>query len=897
MRFAGKLILLILTIMLAIIIPVVYFSFHSGNRILESEIKSNLESYAFNTSAAMDRVLFDRYSDIKVIASGPFFSSRSSTPKQITERMIQYRNTYKYYISLSFFDLNGARIADTEGLSIGKKLDTKSRYWEEVLKDGVSAASDISIDDELKIPVIYFASLVKDKDGMPFGVVVARMPIAKLYEITEKSYLVESNRLNPDIDLADENGLLIYSNHNKKGVLKENLFNIDNTVKDWVDGNLGDVVSFKPIGGDFLYFFSREKGYLDFKGNNWTLVIKIKTEVAFAPIIAYEKKLLLIVIPIAVVAILLVIVFSYLFSNPIVRLRNAAREVAKGNFDVKVKFKSKDEIGQFAESFNSMIESLKKSRQTIENNTKTLEKKVEQRTKEYQQAARKALVADSAKSEFLANMSHEIRTPMNAIMGFSEILKEQLIEPKYLEYIDIIITSGKTLLGLINDILDLSKIEAGKLEFQYKPVDPHSLFGDITKIFAVKIKNQGLRLITDIDDKLPAALLLDEVRMRQILFNLVGNAVKFTSEGYIELKVKGIFHPDRSKIDLIFSIKDTGIGISQEDKKIIFDAFEQSKGQSTKQYGGTGLGLAITKKLVELMNGEISVDSIVGKGSIFRIKIKEVSVASVEHGIEEKELEIEEISFYNQKVLVVDDIQSNRLMLNEILSIYGLNILEATNGKEAINIAQSGNPDIILMDLRMPVMDGYEAIRILKGDSKLKIIPVIVLTASAMKTSEEDIKKIGSNGYLRKPISRPELLAELKKYLKYEIIPKEVKILGAAQQPEVVTKGKNGIRSEGGFKEILQEKLPEMSAEKLPDLIDKLENEIFAKYSKIKKEFIINDIEDFAKEIGELGAQYGTSILSDWGSKLSLQASNFDLENLSGTLNEFENILNKIKSF
>ena len=495
-----------------------------------------------------------------------------------------------------------------------------------------------------------------------------------------------------------------------------------------------------------------------------------------------------------------------------------------------------------------------------------------------EKSAHKALVADSAKSEFLANMSHEIRTPMNAIMGFSEILKEQLSEPKYLEYIDIIITSGKTLLGLINDILDLSKIEAGKMEFQYRPVDPHALFGDIAKIFAGKIKNKGLRLITEIDGKLPASLLLDEVRIRQILFNLVGNAVKFTAEGYIELKVKGVFHPDRSKIDLIFSVKDTGIGISQDDKKVIFDAFTQSKGQSTKKYGGTGLGLAITKKLVELMNGEISVDSIVGKGSIFKVIIKEVFVASVDHDIDEKKLLIEDISFHNQKILVVDDIQSNRLLLNEILSIYGLHVLEAANGKEAINIARSNNPDIILMDLRMPVMDGYEAIKILKSDSKLKSIPVIVLTASAMKTSEEDIKKINSDGYLRKPISRPELLAELKKYLKYEIIPKDEITSGAAQQVEAVIKGKTGIK-------------------KLPELINRLENEISIKYVKLKKEFIINDIEDFAEEIGELGGKYGASILSDWGKKLSVQSSSFDLENLTATFDEFENILNKIKIF
>jgi PAS domain S-box-containing protein len=504
-----------------------------------------------------------------------------------------------------------------------------------------------------------------------------------------------------------------------------------------------------------------------------------------------------------------------------------------------------------------------------------------------------AEAATVAKSEFLANMSHEIRTPMNAIMGFSEILREQVNDPKYIGYIDIILSSGKSLLGLINDILDLSKIEAGKLEFQYKPVDPHTLFRDISKIFEFKIKDKGLRLITDIDGKLPPSLLIDEVRIRQILFNLVGNAVKFTPSGYIELKVKGVFYPDRSKIDLIFSVKDTGIGIGHDDKKIIFDAFQQSMGQSTKQYGGTGLGLAITKKLVELMNGEITVDSIVGKGSIFKIKIKEVSVAAVGHDAQERKTEYENINFYNRKVLVVDDIESNRMVLSEILKTYGLDVLEAKNGKEAINIAGKINPDIILMDLRMPVMDGYEAIKILKNDSKLKGIPVIVLTASAMKTSDADIKKINSDGYIRKPISRLELLAELKKYLKFEKIPKDEKVPGAPDG-ETSDKGTAVLKQANSLNDF--RRLPESVVKKLPELISRLENGISVKFGKLKKEFIINDIEDFAKNIQKLGKEYGVSMLFNWGEKLSTQADSFDLENLTLTLNEFESILNNIKS-
>jgi PAS domain S-box-containing protein len=498
---------------------------------------------------------------------------------------------------------------------------------------------------------------------------------------------------------------------------------------------------------------------------------------------------------------------------------------------------------------------------------------------EAEKSAVKAMEADRAKSEFLANMSHEIRTPLNAILGFSEILKEQLEDPKYSKFTDTIITSGKTLLGLINDILDLSKIEAGKIDFQHRPVDPQALFNDIARIFEIKVKDKGLKFLTDIDEKLPASLLLDEVRVRQILFNLVGNAVKFTDEGYVKLKVKGVFYPDRSKIDLIFSVKDTGIGISEEDKRIIFNVFKQSSGQSMKKYGGTGLGLAITKRLVEMMNGAISVESAIGKGSVFKIKMKEISVASLDPDFELKRSQAEDILFCGQKVLVVDDIESNRMLLNEILSVYGLKVIEAVNGKEALNMAANKKPDIILMDLRMPVMDGYEAIRILKASKNLNKIPVIVLTASAMRSTEEDIKKIKCDGYIRKPVSRYELISELKKYLEFN--DKNVNI------PE---------------EKVLSDKRPviikqyESSAATTSKIIEKLENDFLKRIEKIKKEFVINDIEDFAKELQEFGELHGLEEIRCWSSRLSEQAANFDLGNLQGTLGQFNEILNKIKN-
>jgi len=205
-------------------------------------------------------------------------------------------------------------------------------------------------------------------------------------------------------------------------------------------------------------------------------------------------------------------------------------------------------------------------------------------------------------------------------------------------------------------ILDLSKIEADKLEIKLGPVNPKELFNDIAKIFSSKIDSKGLEFVTKIDESLPSSILIDEVRVRQILFNLVGNAVKFTSSGFIELAVKGRFYKDRSKIDLIFTVKDTGIGILKQDAEIIFDAFRQSAAHDTKKYGGTGLGLTITKRLVELMGGSIDVDSTEGKGSVFKVTIKNVGIATLESDSVLNADSILNVKFKNQKVLIADDV-------------------------------------------------------------------------------------------------------------------------------------------------------------------------------------------------------------------------------------------------
>jgi len=248
----------------------------------------------------------------------------------------------------------------------------------------------------------------------------------------------------------------------------------------------------------------------------------------------------------------------------------------------------------------------------------------------FENATLRAENANKAKSEFLANMSHEIRTPMNAIIGFTELLNEQISEPRLKSYVKTIHSAGNTLLTLINDILDLSKIESGKLQIKKTPTNIYNLSNELGNIFMMSVKNKTLDLIIDLEEGIPQSLLIDEIRLRQVLLNLIGNAVKFTENGYIKLSLKA-FNIDvhHSKLDIEILVEDTGVGIAANQLLKIFNEFEQTEGQDNRKFGGTGLGLSISKRLCEMMDGKISVTSEEGKGSTFKVHLYSIDISSV----------------------------------------------------------------------------------------------------------------------------------------------------------------------------------------------------------------------------------------------------------------------------
>lgn len=369
--------------------------------------------------------------------------------------------------------------------------------------------------------------------------------------------------------------------------------------------------------------------------------------------------------------------------------------------------------------------------------------------------------ANQIKSEFLANISHEIRTPLNAIIGYGELLNAQVKEARIKTYAQSIQTAGRSLLRLINDILDLSKIEAGKLDIEFEPAAVSDIVNEIAQIFQMKLSDKKIALEIQIDPAIPRTLLLDETRIRQVFLNLVGNAIKFTDIGQITIKIQQELsnYPDR--ITLKIAIADTGIGIAKDQQQIIFESFHQV---GPRKYGGTGLGLAICRKLIEMMGGTIRLSSELGKGSVFEITLPDVIISESTPVLVADTPLTEDVCFEPSTVLIVDDTPSNRSMLREFLVTKRIQVVEAANGFEAVVMAQEYQPDLIITDLRMPILDGVEACQELKKDPRTSRIPVIALTASVTRPAQKKIQSLFAD-VLQKPVDFNRLMKGLKRYL------------------------------------------------------------------------------------------------------------------------------------
>jgi PAS domain S-box-containing protein len=482
--------------------------------------------------------------------------------------------------------------------------------------------------------------------------------------------------------------------------------------------------------------------------------------------------------------------------------------------------------------------------------------------------------ANKAKSDFLANMSHEIRTPMNAIIGYSELLQQTLTNPKHRTQIESIRSSSKSLLGIINDILDISKIEAGKMKLENDFFDIRRALNDVKQLFTKKLIEKDLPLDLEIGADVPSELMLDETRLNQILVNLLGNSLKFTHKGRIYVSISMI-PQSLQLIDVIIKVGDTGIGIAKEEQANVFDPFYQTNGHAQKKYGGTGLGLAITKRFVVMMGGTIELWSEPGVGTEFTITIPNVLCRSEANSAKAEVPVFIDYQFSKATVLVADDDNENRNLMYDILGQFSIDVVSATNGAEAVRMAIETLPDLILMDLRMPEKNGYEATSDIKGNNRTSHIPIVAISASPDVKISPELNVGLFDDYIPKPIPIHRLLAVLTTYL-----------------PQ-----KNDRRKMVSYSNDVIQPLAmndELRAS-FPRLMKSLETKYMVDYQQAMQSPNLEQLEVFGRELELTGVTTACDYLADFGKRIANFAEAGELGQVMDSLKSYTNLVNDLR--
>ena len=477
-----------------------------------------------------------------------------------------------------------------------------------------------------------------------------------------------------------------------------------------------------------------------------------------------------------------------LLARPLTLLQQGITSVRQGKFEPIQVSRTRDEIEYLGESFNRMIEELAVSHQEIRRHGELLEDRIHQRTEDLEKAMRAALAASQAKSEFLANMSHELRTPMNGLLGMLDVVLDSPVEPEQRDHLETAQRCAYSLLALLNDILDLSKIEAGKMMLENIPFNVRTVLEDCVKSYHATAAQKKIALHFELDLSAPTQIFGDPLRLRQVAANLLSNAVKFTDRGWVCLRLSS--QPDSSKSDsskndsakndsannepgsrvnMIIAVSDTGPGIEAEKLPFIFDKFTQADGSITRKYGGTGLGLAITRRLTGMQGGQVQVESKVGKGSTFTVTIPCELVKTPQSAPAERPREIaaRHGAASAARVLLVEDNVVNQKVVMAILRKQGFHIDVANDGREALNKleASGGDYHLVLMDIQMPVLDGLETTRAIRRDPRWQNLPIIAMTAHAMNGDRERCLQAGMNAYISKPVQPAHLVSMVETHL------------------------------------------------------------------------------------------------------------------------------------
>jgi two-component system, sensor histidine kinase len=516
-----------------------------------------------------------------------------------------------------------------------------------------------------------------------------------------------------------------------------------------------------------------------------------------------------------------------LVSGPILELLDAAKVVSsEQNYTLRLPVTSRDEIGMLVTGFNQMLGQIEQRDEELQRHRENLEEEVAKRTAELQSlnvhfAAAKdaAESANRAKGQFLANMSHEIRTPINGIMGMTELALATYLDQEQRDYLLMVKSSSESLLSVINDILDFSKVDSGKLDLEEIEFELSDCIEETMKSLTWRALQKGLNLAYDIGAEVPNHLIGDSGRLRQILLNLTGNAIKFTEQGTVQVEISSVLLPD-GQAELHFSVQDTGIGIPLDKHELLFRPFSQADNSTTRKYGGTGLGLAISTQLVRLMNGKMWLESEVGQGSTFHftacfvLGLSQTARPAAALAIAPRQTPRESRQL---RILLAEDNAVNQAVIMRVLQKMGHSAVLARNGKEALALATNEKFEVAFMDVQMPEMDGLAATAAIREAEKITMthLPIIAMTAHAMKGDRERCLQAGMDGYISKPLRFSDIEDVLANLDHPPVVVKQ-----NLPNPSAWSKA-NALDRLGGDDELLQE-LCKIYLEESPKLLEKL---------------------------------------------------------------------------